>query len=312
MLSSATTWGIDGPAFLWLYAGLAAVAGLIARWQWWAAMGPQGRTEHAELDPTRLALLNGGPQLAITTVAASLHQDGVLRAGEKRGTLVADGKLDSDVDELERAVFEAVLREPGITTAALRRQLQDTDAVTTLTTGLTDVGLLIKPDTIKRLRWLWRLGLVLAAFGGARIAAGLHNDAPVGYLTIMVLAVVWASVWLRFQRPWATARGRAVVTKQRLKRRSLLDRSSGGGLPLEVALFGGAALWAADPSIASTLSVPRESGWFAGGGGGGSGGGGWAGGGGGGCSGGGWGGGGDGGGGGGGGGCGGGCGGGGA
>jgi len=279
MLSTATTWGIDGPTFLWGYAGLMAVAGLVAGWQWQKATGPQGRTEHAELDPTRLALLNGGPQLAITTVAANLHQEGVLRAGEKRGTLVAEGKLGPDAGDLERAVFEAVTRDPGIKVAALRRELQSSDAVKTLTTRLTDVGLVIKPGTIKRLRRLWLLGLALVAFGGFRIAAGLRNDADIGYLTIMVLAVICVSVWLGLQRPWATARGRALVSKQRLKRRSLLDRSSGGGLPLEIALFGGAALWAADPAIASTLSVPRESGWLTGnGGGGGGGGGGWGGG----------------------------------
>jgi uncharacterized protein (TIGR04222 family) len=96
MLSSATTWGIDGPAFLWGYAGLAAVAGLLAGWRWRAAMGPEAGTEHAELDPTRLALLSGGPQLAVTTVAATLHQAGVLRAGGKPGTLVADGTLGPD------------------------------------------------------------------------------------------------------------------------------------------------------------------------------------------------------------------------
>ena len=279
MLSSATTWGIDGPAFLWGYAGLAAVVGLVAGWQWRQALGPQGRAEHAELDPIRLALLNGGPQLAITTVAATLHRDGALRAGEKRGTLVADGTLGADAGELERGVLEEVLRSPEIKVAALRRRLQSSDAVTTSITRLTEVGLLIEPGLIRRLRWLWRLGFVLAACGGARILAGFDNDADIGYLTIMVLAVVCASVWLGLQRPWATARGRALVTKQRLKRRSLLDRSSGGGLPLEVALFGGAALWAADPAIASTLSVPRESGWFTGSGGGsGGGGGGWGGG----------------------------------
>jgi len=271
MLSSATTWGIDGPAFLWGYAGLIAVAGLVAGWQWQKAMGPRERAEHADLDPTRLALLNGGPQLAITTVAATLHRDGVLRAGEKPGTLVAAGKLGADAGDLERAVFEAVARNPGMKAAALRREVQRSDAVTTLTTRLTDVGLLIEPRTIKRLRRLWLLGLALAAFGAARIAAGLANDADVDYLPIMVLVVICASVWLGLRRPWATARGRALVTKQRLKRRSLLDRSSGGGLPLEAALFGGAALWAADPAIASTLSVRREGGWSTGHGGGGGG-----------------------------------------
>ncbi|MEJ7894850.1 MAG: TIGR04222 domain-containing membrane protein [Solirubrobacteraceae bacterium] len=283
MLSSATTWGIDGPAFLWGYAGLAAVAGLVAGWQWRAAMGPEAGTEHAELDPIRLALLNGGPQLAITTVAAKLHRDGALRAGEKPGTLVADGTLGSDAGELERAVLEAVEREPGIKTGALQRQLQSSDAVTAAITRLADVGLLIEPGTIKRLRRLWLIGLALAAFGGARIAAGLNNDADVGYETMMAFTVVCASVWLRLRRPWATSRGRALVAQQRRRRSSLLGRASGAELPTAVALFGGAALWAADPAIASTLGVPRESGWFTGHGGGGGGtgtycGGGWGGG----------------------------------
>ena len=272
MFSTATTWGISSSTFLWGYAALAAAAGLFAAWRWREAMGPQQRADHAELDCARLALLNGGPQLAITTVAAKLHQDGVLRAGEKPRTLVPGGALSPTSSDLERAVVQAVTANPGITIAALRRELQRSDAVTTLTARLTEVGLLMEPGTIKRLRRLWLLGLVLAGFGAARIAAGLA-EAAVGYLTVMALAVIGATIWLALRRPWATSKGRALVAQQRRERRTLAGHARGAELPMAVALFGGAALWAADPAIASILNVPRESAWFSVGGGSGGGGG---------------------------------------
>lgn len=268
MFSSATTWGISGPTFLWIYAGLTATAALLAGLRWRQALGPRtGDTEHAELDQTRLARLNGGPQLAVTTVAVKLHQDGVLRAGEKPGTLVAAGRLAPGADALESAVLQAVERTPGIKTSALRRDLSDSEAVTSLTARLADAGLLMKHETIARLRRLSLLGVGLVVLGAARIEAGAGNGAPVGYLTVMVLAVGFATflLWRRLRRVGTTARGQALIAQRRRRGKTLSTSAGAAEIPMAVALFGGAALWTADPAIASTLDVPREGSWGSGG-----------------------------------------------
>jgi len=285
MFSSAITWGISDPTFLWIYAGLAATAALLAGLRWQHALGPRtGGTEHAELDQTRLALLNGGPQLAITTVAVKLHQDGVLRAGEKPGTLVAAGRLAPGADALESAVLQAVERTPGIKTSALRRDLRDSEAVTSLTARLADVGLLMKHETIMGLRRLSLLGVGLVVLGAARIEAGAGNDALVGELTVMALAVGFATFlfWHRLRRVGTTARGQALIAQRRRQGKTLSTSAGAAEIPMAVALFGGATLWTADPAIASTLGVPREGSWGSGGSGngggsgsGGCGGGGW-------------------------------------
>jgi uncharacterized protein (TIGR04222 family) len=262
MIGTHTTWGISGPTFLWLYAGLCVAAAVAIRWRWQQALGPKPIAESAELDAYRLATINGGPQLAITAAATRLHKSGVLSEGDSKRTLVTDGRLDWKADDLEQAVFDAVEREPQIKTSALRRQLVDSPAAKNLVSRLTDVGLLLKPDVIAGLRRLSFGGVALVALGAARIWAGVENDAPVIYLTMMVVAVAFATFWQARQRPWATARGRALVDRERERRSEL---SKGGAraaeMPMAVALFGGGALWLAEPAIASAWSVPRESGW---------------------------------------------------
>ena len=259
MIGTGTTWGLTGPAFLWLYAGLCVAVALAIRWHWQRTLGPRPHAESAELDAYRLAMLNGGPQLAITAAATRLHTDGVLCDGDEPRTLVLNGRLHSNADELEWAVFDAVQREPNIRTAALRRELEDSEPVKRLTARLADAGLLVKPGVATKLRRLWLLGTALGVLGAARIWAGIENDAAVGYLTILVIVVVMATFWLARKRPWATARGHALVSRQRTSNRDLSTTGSGPQLPLAVALYGGAVLWTADPAIALAWNVPREN-----------------------------------------------------
>ncbi|HEV7882351.1 MAG TPA: hypothetical protein VGO81_02210, partial [Solirubrobacteraceae bacterium] len=83
MTRIAMTWGITGPQFLWFYGGLCAVVSAAI---WRVRRGVLGAKQHSN-DPTpdiglyKMALLNGGPQLAITTAATKLHQEGVLAEG---------------------------------------------------------------------------------------------------------------------------------------------------------------------------------------------------------------------------------------
>ncbi len=263
MIRTATTstWGITAAQFLWLYGILSAATAGVAWRRWRDAAGPIARANDPlpDLELSRLAMLSGGRQLAITATAAKLHRDGLLTQGETKGTLVAIGDLPAGSDRLERAILETVRGNQGLRCDALRRELENSDAVTQIHAELVDNGLVPADSRLKALRGLWLPGAALAALGTARIVAGSMHDAADGYLIAIVCVVVLATGWLLSQRPVTTRRGRALIRRARKHRENLRHHAVPCDSALAVALFGGDVLWTADPVIASTLGVPRES-----------------------------------------------------
>ncbi len=259
--ATASAWGITAAQFLWLYAILSAAAAGVAWRRWRDAVGPiaRGNDPLPDLGLSRLAMLSGGRQLAITATATKLHRDGLLTQGETKGTLVAIGDPPAASDRLERAILETVRGNQGLRCDALRRELENGDAVTQIHGELVDNGLVPAASRLKALRRLWLLGAALAALGTARIVAGSTHGAADGFLIAAVCVVVLATGWLLSQRPVTTRRGRALIRRARRHRENLRHHAVGDDSALAVALFGGAALWTADPAIASTLGVPRES-----------------------------------------------------
>ena len=227
MNAIATTWGISNALFLGIFVSLcvvAATAALLARRDPSATLGRNDPLP--DLDPYRLAMLSGGPQLAITAAAAQLHADGLLRRGAEDNTLEVSGALPAGADRLERAVFDTVHHVPGITAAELRRQVANGDEVRWLTEDLTRVGLLDMP----------RSG-----------------------------SLAWGTIRLAGRRLPATRRGREILKRHRAARPELRSSPAAGDSAMAAALFGGGALWLTEPAFASTLDVPREaarkSGW---------------------------------------------------
>jgi uncharacterized protein (TIGR04222 family) len=270
--STTDTWGMSGATFLTLYlglCGLVVLAGLLWRRRPLPARGADGA-----VGVYGLALLNGGPALAVTSAAARLRQGGHLLPGERRRTLVAAGRPAGAADPLERAVLEAVERTPNISTRTLRREIEASPALAAARSGLEAAGLLLDRAGARRL-WLARIlaGAVLLAAGVARIVAGSANHRPVGFLVMVTLAVAVAWVVAARQRPWATGRGRAVLAAHRRDGKGLRRGATApADIPLAVALYGAGALWAADPAFASTWGVSRDAhgayGGYSGGGGG--------------------------------------------
>jgi uncharacterized protein (TIGR04222 family) len=257
---TAATWGLSGPEFLWIYGTAGALTALWARHRWHTATaGPRLRPDEREphIGLYDLAMLGGGPQLAITSAAAQLHRDGVLEADADTGTLRVTGELDPTADPLEHAIVAVVSQASGLTSTEMRAQVQDSDAIRSMTDHLTRAGLLVDETEAAKLRRLWLPFAALAVVGVARIVAGLLSGAPIGWLALVVLLVVGAAIGA-LRRPGATRRGREIIRRWRGDREELRDRPASGDAALAAALFGGAALWLAEPAFASVLGVPRD------------------------------------------------------
>jgi len=262
MIKNATAvWGITDTAFLTCY-GVLCLAAVTAIWYGWQSMlGGKGGSNDPwpDLGVYKLALLSGGPQLAITAAAVHLHRAKRIRGDRIAETLETCGELDLDADPLEHEVFEAIRREPHITARAMREQVAASEAMRALQSELTWFGLVPGEAQRALVRRVRLAGAVVVAIGVAWIVAGLQSGAGVGVVAVLTAAVAFAT-WLIRRSPPATSRGGAIVERQRSERPNLRRHPTGGDSVLAAALFGGGALWIAEPAIASTLGVPRESG----------------------------------------------------
>jgi len=258
---TASTLGISGSQFLWGYCLVSGGAAIAIADGWRRALGPrddgQSPPEMAIYD---LAILTGGAQLAIKSAAAELHRDGLLDAGTESRTLTVAGELDPAADPLEHAVFETVSAQPGIATGQLREQLAESEVVRSMTTELTDAGLLIDEALRSRLLLrLWIVGGMIVALGAVWILAALGEGTIEGSPIVLVIALAGAILWLTWRAPRATTRGRAELARWRSAHDSLRRQAHPGQAGLGTALFGGAALWLAAPEIAVAFGVAREA-----------------------------------------------------
>lgn len=258
--TAVDTWGIGDQQFLTFYGALCVLVVARLAWEWRRVIGRRDRScdPRPQLGLHKLAMLVGGPQLAITTIAAKLRQEEYLRSGDEPRTLVADGQLPAGTDPLEREVLGTVHRSPGISVETLRREVADSEPVKRVQEELAQAGLLVEGSAAKRLRRLWIFGGLLAALGIARLIAVWSDGEETGLLTVAVVAVVVATFKFARTPVSLTARGRAFVRDERKRRPELRDAASSSDFPYAVALWGGFALWSADPAFATALGVPRE------------------------------------------------------
>ena len=251
------TWGIDGTTFLALYAVLALTT-LIVIWLVRRALidtGDGGRGTPA-LDAYELAMLNGGPDLAITTAAAKLHGDGALASNE-RHTILAVAR-PADANDLEHEVYSAVERTAAYPSEQLRRRLRTARACGVIAARLTDAGLLLDD---RRRRSSMRVG---AGAAGARA----RRRADHRRLAERQAESGSSSSRRRRRRlgtlmpggaEWATARGDATCSAAARRAHGARGRAAGAELPLAVALFGAGVLWLAAPELASAWAIPRDA-----------------------------------------------------
>lgn len=211
------------------------------------------------LDPYAVAVLNGGPQLAITIAAAELHRRAeLIRSGRqilanRRPQIVAGSG-----GELEQEVFEAVERNPGTSPHQLRRRLAGSPAIARIESELTDAGLLLAPPRRRELHRLWLWAVPVLALGVTGLLAAIDGSEPLTMPAALVVGLVVATIWVAGERRRSTARGQALLDGERGGRRSLGHVPSPEEVPMAVAVYGAGALWAAEPGIADAWSAGRD------------------------------------------------------
>jgi uncharacterized protein (TIGR04222 family) len=263
-MTASHVWGVGNTTFLWCYGALCA---LILAGIWLRRMSLLNVRDDTARPPScdayGLAMLNGGPQLAITIAAAELHRVGSLARGSSGKLVKVTQRPDRVADgtgELEDEVFDAVLRNPGVSARTLRRELDGCAPIRRIASTLIQAGLLLDDRGRAQLNRLWVWTLPLLVLGIARLTAVGGDDEAATSLTVMLLALTAVAMWLAMQRPRATARGRRLLKTERAGHRTHGRMPSRTEIPAAVALYGAGVLWVADPGIAFAWDVPRERG----------------------------------------------------
>ena len=212
-----------------------------------------------DLGAYELAMLNGGPQLAITIAAAQLHRAAALvRSGRQIVASRRPATAAGNGGDLEHEVFEAVERNPGTSPRQLRRRLAGSPAIARIEADLTSAGLLLDAARRRQIRWLWLWAVPALALGVQGLMAAIDGAQPATGPAALLVGLALATIWVAGERPRATARGLAVLDRERGGRRTLGHVPSHAEVPMAVAVYGAGALWVADPGIASAWSVGRE------------------------------------------------------
>ncbi|HEX4361302.1 MAG TPA: TIGR04222 domain-containing membrane protein [Pseudonocardia sp.] len=229
-----------------------------------ALSGPtpaSGASAAAAADPYLIALLNGGPKLAVLAGQSALRAHGLLGEGPRvpeaaaRAIPAARPKWP-----LELAILSAT--DLPVPYSRLQSDPAVVGALRALLDELVQHRLLVSEQRRDRLR-LWGLALFgLFALGVWRLVDGIGNGHPVGFLVPpMLLAGAGTALWY-LRLPRRTPSGDAALARLRREYAYLVPSMCPGwaasgpaAAALGVAVFGVAAIWAADPAFAAELEI---------------------------------------------------------
>lgn len=258
------TWGIPGPTFLAGYALAGVLVVLVAvRGRRRIAAGDPGGARGLDARPEEVALLNGGPDLAVYAALSAMHVDGtVVTSGRTTGQVRAGGPPTRAATPLQHAIHRAAHRlTPGRT---LRTHEPVRTELTRITQRLESAGLLLTPVDRRRFRDLAWLPGTVAVLGAVRIGAGLAAGRAVGVLLLLVAALGVVTLALATRVPHRTAAGTAALAAVRARHASLApsmcpDWTAAGATAaaLSVGAFGVGAMLAAEPVFADELAAQR-------------------------------------------------------
>lgn len=255
------TWGIAGPDFLWLYAGLAALAIITAFvWRRGYLRGPSLHRAR-DLTPTQAALLNGDRRLAVYSSLAALRAAGSIDT-DVRGTLRQLGHAPVGASELDRTIHAAAGR--GLTARTVQSDSAVVEVLKRTEQQLTQAGWLLDDDRRRAVRMASVIVFAVVAIGLARIFAGTLNDRPIGYLVLLIVPVVLIAL-LFLRVPRITTNAKRLVNQMRMRALHLAPRQSPSwstygpeAAALSIGLFGASAFFLADPEFAEAAELQRN------------------------------------------------------
>lgn len=262
--ASGDTWGMASSDFLFWFAVAAVVLHIVlARHRKRLFAGTPAMRPLAELHPVEVAYLSGGPKLAVYSALASLRHAKAIGTGRDH-TLTQTGTMPLGVAPLEQALYNAAGQ--GVASRTVADHPWVRGALDRLRERLEDAGLL----PTRQARLSARLGglalLALAGVGVARVADGIANDRPVGFL-IALLVVLFLSTLpvLVGSVPQTTGAGRRRLVGLRAhyghlspEHRPSFAVYGAAGAAMGVALYGTTMLWAMDPAFAEDAEIGRE------------------------------------------------------
>jgi uncharacterized protein (TIGR04222 family) len=255
------TWGMSGPAFLWYYGILAiiAVAGVLI----WRRQFTGPALKNADrLEPSQVAYVNGGDELAVYASLAGLRAVGAIES--QSGYLRQSGPVPSGAGDLDRALHDASGRKITLRSAMIQSGVRR--ALDRTRDDLIKWGWILDDTTRHRIRRASAtVGFSLVALGVLRAFVGRANERPIGYLVILLIPITIAA-FLLLRVPRQTAGARQFLAEQRRKQRHLQPQMApswatygAAGAAMGVGLFGAASLWAADPSFAQEAEIRRQA-----------------------------------------------------
>ncbi|ONH22130.1 hypothetical protein BL253_36615 [Pseudofrankia asymbiotica] len=267
--ADSPTWGISGPAFAVGYLValvLVALGVMLVRWRLRApAVGspvwPPRRSD-AGLAPEELAFLAGGARRAVETTVVALREQGLAASGAGTGRVVTAGAPGpGTLTPFQRAVRDRSGAAAGVRMSTLTSMVVNSPATDDLRRRLVGLGLVVTPARARMHRkfaW-WPTAFLVVGF--IRLVTGASRHHPVGVLAVeLILTVVIAIVAaLRTRFEVLTSRGRGLLATARRVSTPLRTGSLPGQRAQAYALFGAAAIWAADSDLARQLGFPQPS-----------------------------------------------------
>jgi uncharacterized protein (TIGR04222 family) len=257
------TWGISGPDFLNVYLGALVVFVVLAIVIRLSATRTGSKEAGRLPSAAEAATMLGGRDRAVHASLAGLRASKLIY-DDKQGYIAAVDTTPPSATRLDQAVLDAVRRRVSV--RSLRSDAQVYSAAAEVEEAAVRAGWMLEPAERVRARLGALLLLGLVALGVVRIVAGVNNERPVGFLIALTVLTAIAAVVFFVTVPRMTRSGRAALAEVRTRNRHLDPRQSPSwatygatGAAMGVAIYGAAALWAADPAFAALTGLPRQT-----------------------------------------------------
>jgi uncharacterized protein (TIGR04222 family) len=253
-------WGISGPAFVDIYAGLVLVPALVgALLMWFTRRGHAAEPGYRLSTVYHVAYLAGGPDRVTETVVAAMIEREQLRVS-RSGRLYNRPQLPVGLLESEAAKFAA--RLPKTTAFGLRVPMRTAPPMTALASELAGQGLVVLAATRRLiLRGVLGLYVAVSGLGIARIIAEKSPFRPVDaqfFFLLLGCAVVATVETAKSTRKHT--KNETTVAGTNVFERTKLDRSLVTGAAGAVAT-GGLSHYpdrALADALTSLVPVPRN------------------------------------------------------